>query len=100
MMTMQLISNMDNHSKMWKKLTELLEYFKEQTADELESRHKNLKWVKTQIPVWLKEGGEDHVILCVSFYLFGGDRGQLSEKKQSSVENNDEHSKENQKIPR
>ena len=85
---------------MWEKLTELLEHFKEQTADELESRHKNLKWVRTQIPVWLKEGGKDHVILCVSFYLFGGARGQLSEKKQSSVENNDEHSKENQKIPR
>ena len=95
MMTMQLISNMDNHSKMWEKLTELLEHFKEQTADELESRHKNLKWVRTQIPVWLKEGGEDHVILWVSFYLFGGDRGQLSEKKQSSVENNGEHTKEN-----
>ena len=95
MMTMQLISNMDNHSKMWEKLTELLEHFKEQTADELESRHKNLKWVRTQIPVWLKEGGEDHVILCARFYLFGGDRGQLSEKKQSSVENNGEHTKEN-----
>ena len=95
MMTMQLISNMDNHSKMWEKLTELLEHFKEQTADELESRHKNLKWVRTQIPVWLKEGGEDHVILCVSFYLFGGERGQLSKRKQSSVENNGEHTKEN-----
>ena len=47
------------------------------------------------IPEWLKEGGEDHAILCTSFYLFGGDRGQLSEKKQSSVENNGEHTKEN-----
>jgi len=71
---------MDNYSK---KLKELFGYFTEMTEGEYLDRNKNLKWVKGMLPEWLKEGGEDHVILCVSFYLFGGDRGQLNEKKSS-----------------
>ena len=76
------------------KLEELFEYFTEWTLDEFESKKKNLEWVKRMIPEWLKEGGEDHAILCTSFYLFGGDRGQLSERKQSSVEHGKQHTKE------
>ena len=68
--------------KIQKKLNELFDYF---TENELLSRQKNLEWVKEMIPEWLKEGGEDHAILCTSFYLFGGDRGQLSNEKKLSV---------------
>ena len=66
---------MDNYSK---KLYEIFDYHTEVTEKEYQDRLKNLEWVKGMIPEWLKEGGEDHVILCASFYLFGNDRGRLS----------------------
>ena len=79
------VSNMN----CWKKLQEMFKLYLEQTEDcnELRRREMNVQWVKSMLSEWYHEGGNDHIILCAGYYLFG------QNEKKSSV-GHGKHTKE------